>query len=72
MLDAYFDDSGTHQGSPAISVAGYMSTPDRWKRFESEWRETLDAYGVEFFHMTILRQGCSNSRIGQEPSVNHA
>ena len=74
MLDAYFDDSGTHQGSPAISVAGYMSTPDRWKRFESEWRETLDAYGVEFFHMTDFASGMQQfkdwPRAKREPRLN--
>jgi hypothetical protein len=51
MLQAYFDDSGTHHGSAAVSVAGYISTPERWRVFERDWKESLDAYGIDHFRM---------------------
>jgi hypothetical protein len=49
ILTAYFDESGTHSGSEAVAVAGYVSTPDRWERFGQEWREALAAYNIEYF-----------------------
>jgi hypothetical protein len=52
VLHGYFDESGTHGGSRAISVAGYLSTADRWLTFEQEWKAALNAYGLESFHMT--------------------
>lgn len=52
VLHGYFDESGTHDGSRAISVAGYLSTADRWLAFEQEWKEALAAYGLDHFHMT--------------------
>ena len=54
MVDfaAYFDESGTHEGSEAVAVAGYLSTPDLWQKFEVEWRKTLAEFGIDFFHMT--------------------
>jgi hypothetical protein len=58
ILKGYFDESGTHDGSKAISVAGYLSTPEKWLTFEREWKAAKDAYGLEFFHMTdfVARQ----------------
>lgn len=52
-LDAYFDESGTHEGSSAVTVAGYVSTPEQWSVFESEWRTALEDFGLDGpFHMT--------------------
>jgi hypothetical protein len=58
VLKGYFDESGTHGSSTAISVAGYLSTPEKWLAFEQEWKAAKDAYGLEFFHMTdfVARQ----------------
>jgi hypothetical protein len=51
-LTAYLDESGTHAGSPAVSVAGYLSTPEQWQVFEAEWLTALGDFGVPSFHMT--------------------
>ncbi len=51
ILTGYFDESGTHVGSGAVSVAGYLSTPYRWVRFEEQWRAALEEFSIEFFHM---------------------
>jgi Protein of unknown function (DUF3800) len=52
IFDAYFDESGTHQGADALTVAGYVSTPERWIVFEQEWNAALSEYGLDHFHMT--------------------
>src|SRR5208282_2655323 len=53
MFSAYFDESGTHAGSPVLAVAGYMGFADKWARFEEKWERVLKAYSVEVpFHMT--------------------
>jgi hypothetical protein len=52
VLHGYFDESGTHFGSKALSVAGYISTVERWLNFEQEWKAALKEFGgLEFFHM---------------------
>lgn len=51
MLDAYVDESGTHDNSVVVAVAAYMSTPDRWLRFEADWKVALAEKGLDGFHM---------------------
>ena len=50
-LTGYFDESGTHTGSRAVAVAGYVSTVEQWERFEVEWQAALAEFGVPYFHM---------------------
>jgi len=52
VLAAYVDESGIHQGSPAIIVAAYVSTVDQWGRFDREWSDLLRQEGLSCFHMT--------------------
>jgi hypothetical protein len=58
LLRAYFDESGTHAGSPAVVVGGYMSNDDQWGRFDVEWAKILSDEGLLAFRMT----DCENSR----------
>lgn len=51
-LRAYLDESGTGRPARAMSIAGYVSTRQRWERFERLWADSLHAYGIEFFHMS--------------------
>ncbi|MEA2561405.1 MAG: hypothetical protein QOH06_2909 [Acidobacteriota bacterium] len=51
-LHAYMDESGTHRGSKALCVAGYISSPERWVAFEREWYEALYDFDIGYFHMT--------------------
>jgi hypothetical protein len=49
---ACFDDSGTHEGSRAVVVAGYVSTAKGWEGFTTEWAAALHEWRLEHFHMT--------------------
>ncbi|MEP7378375.1 MAG: hypothetical protein ABI725_02315 [Chloroflexota bacterium] len=50
-LTGYFDASGTHDGSNNVTLAGWVSTPEAWARFETEWQAELANLGVPMFHM---------------------
>ena len=41
MLRAYFDDSGTHKGSPVAVWAGLIGIDVQWERLESAWATKL-------------------------------
>jgi len=58
VLKAYFDDSGTHAGSPAVIWAGFMAHVDEWTDLEHEWSALLQREGLTHMHMADL----ANSR----------
>jgi hypothetical protein len=41
MLKAYFDDAGTHGGSPVSVIGGLIGTVDQWSKLEKAWGEQL-------------------------------
>lgn len=53
-LAGYFDDSGTHTGSEAVVLAGYVSTPEQWAEFDREWLAETGTYDLDkpYFRMT--------------------
>jgi len=59
LYTAYLDDSGTHQDSKVVAVAGFVTDVDAWERFSEEWQDALDQAGIELFHMADFenRQG---------------
>jgi hypothetical protein len=57
MITAYFDDTGTHQGSPVIGFGGLVGNEEQWYLFEGAWRAKLAAPlpgkpPLERFHMS--------------------
>jgi hypothetical protein len=58
VLKAYFDDSGTHAGSPAVIWAGFMAHIDEWTTLEDEWLALLRREKLTHMHMADL----ANSR----------
>ncbi|MGD0870666.1 MAG: DUF3800 domain-containing protein [Bryobacteraceae bacterium] len=57
MVEAYFDESGTHRGSPVTCVAGYLFESDQCLRLNDEWKKALDDFGITHFHMTDCAGG---------------
>ena len=54
-LTAYFDESGTHGGSPGVVVAGFISMPGGWRSYETELASELSRRGLRVFHAIELR-----------------
>jgi hypothetical protein len=48
----YMDESGTHDQSPAVSIAGYVFDPDQAFRFSRDWIRDLNRFNLPFAHMT--------------------
>ena len=52
-LGLYFDKSGPNNEIPAVTVAGVISTAERWDEFSKKWQEALHEFdGLPFFHMS--------------------
>lgn len=49
---AYFDESGTHEGSRVVAVAGYVALASMWVEFSAQWQLALNDWGLDHFHMT--------------------
>ena len=51
MIEAYFDESGTHAGAKVLCVACYIGDRERWSFFEKEWSSILHQYpNIPYFH----------------------
>ena len=42
----YMDESGTHNDSPAIAIAGYVFEKSQVQRFSRDWNKELKKFGV--------------------------
>lgn len=51
MIAAYFDESGSHDQADVLTIAGYVSTAERWCRLASEWEKALAPYHLDEFKM---------------------
>lgn len=51
MIAAYFDGSGDPSDTPVVSLAGLVSTAEKWVAFSNQWEECLEAFGVSALHM---------------------
>ena len=50
VLKAYLDESGVHNGSPVVTIAGYIGTPIAWKRWTRRWVKELQNAGITVYH----------------------
>src|SRR3974390_2963402 len=52
ILRAYLDSSGEDTPQHKVcSIAGFITTIKKWKKFEKLWKQTLITYKVPYFHM---------------------
>jgi hypothetical protein len=52
----YLNDSGTHDATPIITMAGYVFAARQWERFEREASRFLKQHGVPVFHAKVFNK----------------
>lgn len=57
VMEAYFDESGTHDGSPFVCVAGYLFQKGTATALDAAWRWMLEENGLPFFRMSDCAHG---------------
>jgi hypothetical protein len=57
QVQAYFDESGSHAGSPVLCIAGYILRKNKAIKFGHEWRKILRWKGLPYFHMVDCAHG---------------
>jgi len=56
IITAYFDESGTHGGSPISLMAGFVGDARQWREFNSRATKLFRAYKVDIFHAIDLKR----------------
>jgi hypothetical protein len=46
MLQAYIDDSGSHDKAHNCLLGGYWGGVNEWRKFERKWKAVLDHFGI--------------------------
>lgn len=54
VLKMYLDESGTHDDSPVIVVAGYIARPSHWGRWTTDWNRAKGR--IRVFHSAQCNQ----------------
>jgi hypothetical protein len=57
LVEAYFDESGTHRASPVLCVAGYLFESEAARRFAAGWLKVLARHELSHFHMVDCAHG---------------
>jgi hypothetical protein len=53
IVTAYGDESGTHDDSPVMMLAGHVATLGQWNKFDCGWRRAIVRAGLPgYFHAT--------------------
>lgn len=52
LLQAFFDESGTHGTARTAVIAGYVATEVNWDQVQARWQEVLILHGIKKFHAT--------------------
>jgi hypothetical protein len=56
-MEAFIDESGSHDGSPVLCLAGYLFESEGVATFHLEWKAMLRRYGLPYFHMVDCAHG---------------
>jgi Protein of unknown function (DUF3800) len=71
ILTAYYDESGTHGGSPVTVLAGFVGSSDEWVHFEREWSKVLRKHKIthvrakHLFHRQKQHKGWRDDRVNE-------
>lgn len=57
MVEAYFDESGTHSGSQVLCVAGYIFEKNKCTELDKELMCILEKYKLPYFRMSSCAHG---------------
>jgi hypothetical protein len=57
LSEVYFDESGTHDGSPMMTMAGYLFKKEQARLFSRDWAKCLKRLGLPAAHMTDCATG---------------
>lgn len=63
-IEMYWDDSGTHDGSPIAIAACYVADSEQWTHFVRNWDEARKDEGFDSFHMADFM---AKPEIGKQP-----
>lgn len=69
MFEAYFDETGSHDHAPVLSLAGFMFAEGRAAELRERWAETLAPHGIDVIHM-VEWEGRAGPYRGLDP-VTH-
>lgn len=65
MLHAYFDDSGSHNGSKIYAIGGVLGSTSAWDRLLQRWHVLLNRFELKEIHMSEIVNGtgaCAGKR----------
>lgn len=62
LSHVYLDESGTHDGSPTMTMAGYLFREEQAKRFTRDWARDLKRIGLPCAHMTDCALGFGDNK----------
>ena len=57
LSHVYFDESGTHEGSRILAMAGYWFDADQARKFSRDWAKELKRFGLPAAHQTDCALG---------------
>jgi hypothetical protein len=57
IVQAYFDESDSHAGAPALSVAGFVFNPQSCLELDDQWLAVLERYELPYFHVVDCAHG---------------
>jgi hypothetical protein len=57
MIEAYFDESGTHGSALVTCSGGYLFESEKCRTFDAAWRQMLSDFQIPFFHMASVECG---------------
>jgi hypothetical protein len=71
VFTAYYDESGTHGGSPITVLGGFIGMVEEWAEFNREWRKILAKNNLPYIHAKELFHRQGPYRNWSEKQINY-